>query len=80
MMDSMKKVANKKDRQKSQRSKEWPLVVYLWTVGLGLVGYLTGEFVFSTKPHPFHWLVLLIGIILGILIGWLWYRWRGDIQ
>lgn len=80
MMDSMKKVTNKKGRQKSQRSIEWPIVVYRWIVGLGLVGYLIGEFVLSAKSHPFQWLLLLIEIILGILVGWFWYRWRRDIK
>ena len=80
MMDSMKKVTNKKNRQKSHRSKEWPLVVYLWTIGLGFVGYLIGEYALSVKSHPFRWLLLLIGIILGILVGWFWYRWRRDIK
>ena len=76
----MKKYSIRTDRRKSQKPKEWPIVVYLWMMGLGLEGYLTGEFALSTKPHPFHWLLLLIGIILGILVGWLWYRWRGDIK
>ncbi len=70
----------KANRQKSQKPKEWPVVVYVWMIGLGFAGYLTGEFVFAAKPHPYHWLLLVIGILFGILIGWLWYRWRGDIK
>jgi hypothetical protein len=60
--------------------KEWPLVVYMWAIGLGLVGYLViGEMVFEIKPHPIHWLAGMVGIILGIGLGWIWFRWRGDV-
>lgn len=76
----MKKNSIQTDRRKNKKSKEWPVVIYLWMMGLGIAGYLTGEFYFRSKPHPFHWLLLLSGIILGILVGWLWYRWRGDIK
>ena len=61
-------------------SKEWPVVVYMWAIGLAVLGYLIGETVFRvTRPHPFHWLLGLIGGILGISVGWLWYLWRGDV-
>ena len=60
--------------------QEWPLVVYMWAIGLGLVGYLViGEMVFEVKPHPIHWLSGIVGGILGIGLGWLWFRWRGDV-
>lgn len=76
----MKKRINKRGKLESRKSKDWPAVVYMWAVGLGLVGFLTGEFTLSTRPHPYHWLLLLVGILLGIAVGWLWYRWRGDIK
>ena len=68
-------------KQKAKREgADWPVVVYLWAVGLAFLGYLTGETVFrTTQPHPIHWLVALIGGISGIGLGWLWYRWRGDV-
>jgi hypothetical protein len=49
-------------------------------MGLGLVGYAVVETVFRTSlSHPFQWLSALVGGVLGIGIGWLWYRWRGDV-
>lgn len=70
-----------KTKGKSQKdTREWPLVVYLWIVGLGFAGYLiVGRLIFATRPHPIHWLAGLVGALLGIPVGWLWYRWRGDI-
>lgn len=76
----MKKRTSKAGGPESRRPKEWPVVVYLWAIGLGTAGYLTSEFVLSTRPHPYHWLSLLGGVFLGIVVGWLWYRWQGDIK
>ena len=64
----------KKNRQ------EWPLVVYLWILGLGFAVYVAlGEFILGSRPHPIHWAAGLAGGLLGIPVGWLWYRWRGDV-
>lgn len=60
-------------------SREWPAVVYLWAFGLGLFAYAIARVVLDGKPHPFHWLSGLAGGALGVLIGWLWFRWRGDV-
>jgi hypothetical protein len=58
----------------------WPLVVYLWAIGLGLFGYLViGRFALSARPHPVHWLAGLVGAAAGVGVGWLWYRYRGDV-
>jgi drug/metabolite transporter (DMT)-like permease len=63
-----------------KEEKEWPVVVYMWAIGLGLVSYVVVEFTRRDAwPHPFHWLSALIGGVLGIGIGWLWYFWRGDV-
>jgi hypothetical protein len=60
--------------------REWPLVVYLWIVGLGFGGYLiVGRLLLATRPHPVHWAAGLAGAVLGVPIGWSWYRWRGDV-
>lgn len=60
--------------------KEWPVVVHMWAFGLALLGYLVvGEGIFEGRPHPNHWLAGLIGGFAGIPIGWLGYRWRGDV-
>lgn len=59
--------------------KEWPTVVILWAFGLAIVSYALARVILNGKPHPYHWLAGLIGGLAGILIGWLWYRWRGDV-
>ncbi len=65
---------------KVNKNKEgWPLVVFVGIFGLGLVGYLFGRLAFIDGPHPLHWLIALIGALLGGFIGWLWYGRRGDI-
>ncbi len=70
----------KHSKQKAKENKEWPAVVYLWAMGLGLVSYVVAETAFRTsEPHPIHWILGLVGGILGIGMGWLWYRWRGDV-
>ena len=80
MMSNKSARVNRKSQDNKKERKEWPVVVYMWTFGLGILGYLVvGEAVFDTKPHPIHWLSGLVGAIVGIGIGWLWYRWRGDV-
>jgi drug/metabolite transporter (DMT)-like permease len=64
----------------TKEEKEWPAVVYLWIFGLGFLSYLVVEIARrDTWPHPVHWLAGILGGIIGIGIGWLWYRWRGDV-
>ncbi len=76
----MSKRAKKGKARSGPARGEWPLVVYLWILGLGFAGYIfVGELVLRTRPHPFHWLAGLVGGAVGVPIGWLWYRWRGDI-
>jgi len=73
-------MSKKRSNQKIKEEKEWPVVVYLWAIGLGLASYLVvGEMAFEIKPHPIHWLSGVIGAIVGIGLGWLWFRWRGDV-
>ena len=67
------KISAKKTRQ------EWPLVVYVWIFGLGLTGYLVTRIALDAWPHPMHWASGLAGGVIGYGVGWLWYRWRGDI-
>lgn len=79
-MVHMKKYPTRTLPLKDRKPKEWPIVVYLWMFGLALTGYIVGRFALSTWPHPYHWLTLLIGGAIGIGVGWLWYRWRGDLK
>lgn len=77
-----KHVKQKKHIENQQiiNNKEWPAVVYLWMFGLAFFGYLIAESIFRTAwTHPMHWLSALVGGVLGIGAGWLWYRWRGDV-
>ncbi len=59
--------------------KETPMVVWLWAMGLGFVSYLVARITFYTFPHPIHWALGALGAGIGFLVGWLWYRWKGDV-
>ncbi len=62
-----------------KQKKEWPAVVYFWIIGMGFLSYVIARIALDGYPHPYHWLSGLAGGVLGIGIGWLWYRWRGDV-
>jgi hypothetical protein len=62
-----------------EKKREWPVVVYLWAFGLAISGYALARVGLSGLPHPYHWASGLIGGVVGILVGWVWYRWRGDV-
>jgi hypothetical protein len=62
-----------------KKSKEWPAVVYFWAIGLAIFGYAAARVGLDGFPHPYHWMTGIIGGLVGIPLGWLWYRWRGDI-
>lgn len=75
----MSKTARPAPKTRKQRSEGWPLVVYVWMVSLGFLGYLVVRIGFDAYPHPVHWLAGLGGAVLGCGVGWLWYYRRGDI-
>lgn len=75
-----KKSTKIKRKPVKNKQKEWPAVVYMWAIGLGVLGYLiVGEGILEVRPHPIHWLAGVIAAAVGIPVGWLWYRWRGDV-
>ena len=76
---SRRKVAKRLSAKQVERRKEWPAVVYFWIIGLGFVSYLVARFVLDSYPHPYHWGTGIAGALLGFGVGWIWYRWRGDV-
>ena len=54
-------------------------MVYLSTCGLAVLGYMLSYLGLLPIPHTSHWTSGIIGGVLGLLVGWIWYRWRGDI-
>ena len=70
---------NKLKSRKLEKRKEWPAVVYIWIFGLGIISYTVARVILDGKPHPYHWIIAVIGGLAGIPLGWLWYRWRGDV-
>lgn len=56
-----------------------PVVVYFSAAGLGLLSYIVARIALDGKPHPLHWASMLAGGVVGYFVGWLLYRWRGDI-
>jgi hypothetical protein len=64
---------------KKKVRKETPLVVWLWTLGLGFLSYLVTRIALDGYPHPLHWASGAAGVVIGFLVGWLWYRWKGDV-
>jgi hypothetical protein len=73
------KVSKTASANDGKKSREWPAVVYLWALGLALFSYIIARFVLDGYPHPYHWSIGIAGGILGVGIGWVWYRWRGDV-
>jgi hypothetical protein len=73
------RMSKKSANMRGNSRKEWPAVVYFWIIGLALVSYVVVRVVLNGYPHPYHWLSALAGSIAGIPLGWLWYRWRGDV-
>lgn len=74
-----RKTIRRNNSSKRSNSNEWPLVVYVWIIGLGVSGYLIARIGLYSSPHPVHWLSGLAGAIVGIGVGWVWYRKKGDI-
>jgi hypothetical protein len=76
---SQSKAAHRRKGSDGVKTREWPVVVYMWIFGLTIISYVIARAVLDGKPHPIHWLAALLGGLAGIPIGWLWYRWRGDV-
>jgi len=68
----------KREIRKSDH-KEVPLVVWIWMFGLGFLSYVVARIALDGYPHPLHWTSGAVGAVIGYLVGWLWYRWKGDV-
>jgi hypothetical protein len=73
------KVTKRPGGEDLSERKEWPVAVYMWAFCLAIFSYVVARIILDGKPHPIHWLSAVIGGLAGIPLGWLWYRWRGDI-
>ncbi len=75
----MSKIAkSSKSNEKAEKALT-PVVVYFSAAGMAILGYTIARIALDGYPHPLHWLSLLGGGVIGYFVGWLWYRWRGDI-
>ena len=64
----------------AKEKKETPIVVYFMAVAGAIVGYLVlGKIILGAQPHPYHWVSGVLGGVLGYFLGWLWFRFKGDI-
>ncbi len=54
-----------------------PLIVFVSAAGSGILAYLIGQLTFL-QQHPIHWLMAIIGSIVGWFIGKFIYRLRGE--
>lgn len=75
----MSKTSKPSKKEKKQIKEDWPLVVYMWIVGLAILGYVTARIALDGYPHPIHWISGIAGGLLGYPAGWLWFRWKGDV-
>lgn len=73
------KVTRRHSANQSATRKEWPAIVYMSAFGLAITFYAIARVILDGKPHPYHWLAALVGGLVGIVLGWLWFRWRGDV-
>lgn len=65
--------------EKKMAGKETPLVVWMWMLGMGFLSYLIARIALYASPHPYHWASAVAGAGIGYLVGWLWFRWKGDV-
>lgn len=75
----MSKTAKSKKVNGKKASQYTPVVVYVWVFGLGVMSYLVARIALGAFPHPVHWISGIVGAAVGYVVGWIWYRKRGDV-
>ena len=75
----MSKPTRLANAQSKDASNGVPFVVFVGFFGLGLVGYVLSQALLPVEAHSSHWLVAVLSAVVGGVLGWLWYHWRGDI-
>jgi len=66
-------------RTEKAARREWPAVTYIGIFAGAILGYTIARIALNSFPHPYHWAGGLLGAVLGLGGGWVWFRLRGDI-
>jgi CHASE2 domain-containing sensor protein len=75
----MSKSTESSRRRAKSTARDWPVVIYIWAFGTGITGYVIARILLDGQPHPWHWASGIAGGLIGVSLGWLWYRWKGDV-
>lgn len=59
---------------------DWPAVAFVLAFALGIPSGLAVDALLKPRLQSIHMLATLGGGIVGIGIGWLWYRWRRHVS
>ena len=76
-MKPKKSIEAPKRKKRAKAEDGIPLVVIYWSLWLGFMSYLVSRFVLD--QHPLHWASAIGGILLGTVIGYIWFFIHGDI-
>lgn len=52
-------------------------IAYLALVVGGILSYVAAEIILAVRPHPYHWLMALVGgVLIGLIVfGVAWWQW-----
>lgn len=74
-----KKHKGHKNPQAKAQKELTPITVFVFSVIVGISGYILGEILLGSRPHPLHWFSGVAGVAAGYFIGWVVFRKYGDI-
>lgn len=69
-----------KIKKNSSRARARQNSVAIGTIGSGFLGYFIAEFTLAGRPHPLHWVVMVMAGLIGYAGGWLWPSVRDAIE